>query len=74
VSFSPHVWDQIRNITADRLWRRLKKDGYDFEPSAGAIHVYRQPATGKRVAIHYHPKKTYGPKPLKDLLADIGWD
>jgi hypothetical protein len=27
----------------------------------------------KRIVIHYHPRKTYGPKLLKSLLADIGW-
>ena len=25
------------------------------------------------MVIHYHPRKTYGPKLLKALLADIGW-
>ena len=28
---------------------------------------------GRRVVIHYHPKKTYGPGLLKDLVRDIGW-
>lgn len=27
----------------------------------------------KRIVIHDHPRKTYGPKLLKALLADIGW-
>jgi hypothetical protein len=27
----------------------------------------------RRVQIHYHPQKTYGPKLLKDILGDIGW-
>jgi predicted RNA binding protein YcfA (HicA-like mRNA interferase family) len=73
VSFSPQVWDQIRNVTADELIKALEKDGYEREPSQGAILVYRQAGSGNRVTVHYHPKKTFGPKLLKDLLADIGW-
>ena len=28
----------------------------------------------RRVAIHYHPKKTYGASLLQGLLEDIGWN
>ena len=27
-----------------------------------------------RIVVHFHPKKTYGPKLLKKLLSDTGWD
>jgi predicted RNA binding protein YcfA (HicA-like mRNA interferase family) len=27
-----------------------------------------------RIVVHFHPKKTYGPKLLKNLLSDTGWD
>lgn len=40
--------------------------------SSGAIQIYRHP-DGRRVSIHVHPKKTYGPGLLKDLLQDTGW-
>jgi predicted RNA binding protein YcfA (HicA-like mRNA interferase family) len=51
----------------------LKKDRWVLEPNCkGAIQVYRNHA-GERVSIHFHPKKTYGPKLLKGLLEDIGW-
>ena len=40
--------------------------------SAGATRAFRDGA-GRRVVIHYHPKKTYGPQLLKALLSDIGW-
>ncbi len=36
-------------------------------------HIFRHPTQIKRVSIHYHPKKTYGPKLLKKLLRQIGW-
>lgn len=50
----------------------LEKDGAVPDVTRGAVRVYRYP-DGKRVTIHYHSKKTYGPKLLKALLRDIGW-
>ncbi|MCG2817094.1 MAG: hypothetical protein L6425_14305 [Candidatus Aminicenantes bacterium] len=41
--------------------------------SVGAEQVFRHPS-GRRVSIHYHPHKTFGPNLLKALLEDIGWD
>jgi len=41
--------------------------------AGGSICIYRHPATKRRVSIHYHPHKTYGPSMLKMLLDDIGW-
>jgi len=51
----------------------LLKDGWIREEKSGSILVYFHPLSRKRVAIHYHPHKTYGPKLLKALLEDIGW-
>jgi predicted RNA binding protein YcfA (HicA-like mRNA interferase family) len=76
MAFSQHVWNQLKATTADELESALKRDGYKFDPaSAGAIHSYiKQTSEGnKRVAIHWHPKKSYGPKLLTALLIDIGW-
>lgn len=74
MAFSSSAWDQLKNKTADDLIAALKRDEWTLEPECkGAIQVYRSPS-GERVGIHYHPKKTYGPKLLKGLLADIGWD
>ena len=74
MAFSANTWDQIKNKTAEELMSALEKDGWELEPECtGAIQVYRN-QNGNRVAIHYHPKKTYGPKLLKNLLSDIGWD
>jgi predicted RNA binding protein YcfA (HicA-like mRNA interferase family) len=74
MAFSQNVWDQVRNKTADDLISALDRDGWAIEPGCkGAILVYRHP-DGRRVGIHYHPRKTYGPKLLKGLIADIGWE
>ncbi len=72
MAFPPHVWDQLKNVTADELIRALEKDGWSLDARRGAEQVYLHP-DGRRVSIHYHPRKTYGPKLLKGLLGDIGW-
>ncbi|HAF71332.1 TPA: addiction module toxin, HicA family [Candidatus Acetothermia bacterium] len=72
MKYSPHVWAQLKSITADELIRGLEKDGWIRTDTVGAMMVYRHP-DGRCVSIHYHPRKTYGPKLLKSLLADIGW-
>ncbi len=72
MSFPPHIWDQLKNITADRLIRALVKDGWQQDEKQGSDLVFRH-SDGRRVTIHYHPRKTYGPKLLKNLLKDIGW-
>lgn len=71
MSFAPHIWNQLKNLTADDLISGLLKDGWIADKSVGAVHPYRKGAA--RVTIHYHPQKTYGPKLLKQLLQDIGW-
>lgn len=73
MSFSKNDWNQLKNTTAGRLIKALKKDGWTRDETSGAIEVYYK-SNGQRVTIHLHPKKTYGPKLLKSLLSDIGWD
>lgn len=72
MSFAPQTWSQLKNVTADDLVRALTRDGFVRDLAPGAIHIYRHP-DGRRVSIHYHPKKTYGAKLLKGLLEDAGW-
>lgn len=72
MSFPSHIWKQLKNLTADDLIRALEKDGWVRDERKGAEQVYKHP-DGRRVSIHYHPRKTYGPGLLKALLADIGW-
>lgn len=71
MSFKPHVWDQLRSMTADELIAALTKDGWQRDITTGAVQAYLR--AGVRVTVHYHPKKTYGAKLLKGLIADIGW-
>lgn len=75
MAFAPDVWNQLKNLTADELIRALERDGWSRDPSSkGATLGYIKKGTPKkRVVIHYHPRKSYGPKLLKALLRDIGW-
>jgi len=68
-----NVWDQLRKLTPARLAAAIEKDGGIFEGRAGAVRAYRYP-DGRRVTVHFHLGKGYGPKLLKGLLErDLGW-
>jgi predicted RNA binding protein YcfA (HicA-like mRNA interferase family) len=75
MAFSKNVWNQLKNITADELISALKRDGYTKDPASkdATISYIRKGSETKRVVIHYHPGKTYGPGLLKGLITDIGW-
>ena len=73
MNFPPYIWNQLKNKSADDLISALKNDRWDLDEKRGAQQVWRHPDGGRRVSIHYHPRKTYGPKLLKGLLKDIGW-
>lgn len=72
MTFVRRVWDQLKNKTADEFVAALNRDGWKLDSTKGSIRVYLHPDR-RRVAIHYHPRKTYGPKLLQALLDDIGW-
>ncbi|MFH1945202.1 MAG: type II toxin-antitoxin system HicA family toxin [Acidobacteriota bacterium] len=73
MKYPRNIWNQLKGKSADELIRALKKDGWQLDISVGAEQVFRHPS-GRRVSIHYHPHKTFGPNLLKALLEDIGWD
>ncbi len=73
MSFPSQLWAQLKNLTADDLVRALKRDEWACDMKGGSMRIYLSPASNRRVVIHYHPKKTYGPKMLQGLLDDIGW-
>jgi len=73
MNYPPHIWNQLRNLSADQIVTALEKSGWTRDEGAGNIYVYLHIATKRRITIHYHPKKSYGPKLLKELLADINW-
>ncbi len=74
MSFPGNVWDQLKNLTKNELTAALLKDGYEPDFKVGSDTVYRHPS-GRRVTIHHHSgNDTFGPKLLKGLLEDCGWD
>lgn len=75
MNWTPNLWNQIKNITCTELISALERDKWERDGIQGATQVYRNPTTGGRVVIHYHPRKTYSsPKLLKSLINDIGWN
>jgi predicted RNA binding protein YcfA (HicA-like mRNA interferase family) len=68
----PQIWAQLKNITADELINALLNDGAVLDDSHGSARVYKL-KSGLKIAIHYHPRKTFGPQLLSDLLETIGW-
>ena len=76
MAFSKNVWNQLKAITADELISALKRDGYTKDPASkdATISYIKKGSKTERVVIHYHPRKSYGPKLLTGLLADLGWD
>lgn len=73
--YPKETWDQLRNITVQRLMKALRDDGwYRVKGRSGASQAFVNDDETKCVTIHVHPKKTMGPSLLKGLLDDIGWD
>ncbi len=50
--YPSHVWEQLKNITADELVRALLKDGFISEGRRGGTLGYYNPTSRKRVTIH----------------------
>jgi len=75
MAFPQHVWRQLKSVTADEIIAALKRDDYKQDPSGkdATIAYIKEGAPNRRIVIHYHPGKTYGPKLLTALLDDIGW-
>lgn len=73
MAFTPSVWNQVKGLCADDIIRALKKAKWSCDMDGGSMRIYISPDGTRRVSIHYHPKKTYGPKMLQGLLTDIGW-
>jgi predicted RNA binding protein YcfA (HicA-like mRNA interferase family) len=76
VAYSAHVWNQLKSITAGELAKALERDAWAKDTQGGSMYIFRKPnqdGTSRRVSIHFHPQKTYGPRLLKDLFDDIGW-
>lgn len=57
MSYSRGVWDQLKGLHVEALQKALTKDGFELEESTGATLGYYHPEDGRRVVVHYHPKK-----------------
>ena len=73
MDFSANVWNQIKNKSPKDFIKALRKDGWNKDASKGAVQVFRNPRDNRRVTIHVHPGKIYGPLMVKALIEDIGW-
>jgi len=72
VKYPPHIWNQLKNKTARDFILALEKDSAIRIETRGAEQIFRYPDK-RRISIHFHPNKTYGPKLLKALIEDTGW-
>jgi predicted RNA binding protein YcfA (HicA-like mRNA interferase family) len=70
----PQIWDQLKNKTAFELIQALERDGAIKVGSdhGGSAQFYKL-KSGLKIAIHFHPQKTYDPKMLRYLLETTGW-
>ena len=57
---------------AQNLIAALRRAGWERDAAVGSARIFRSPDGKRRVSVHVHPGKTFGPKLLKALLADIG--
>lgn len=77
MDYPANVWNQLKNVTVEKLMKALEADGWIKGKVNGARHPYikreENGTTLNRIVLHHHPKKTYGPKLLKGLLGQIGW-
>jgi predicted RNA binding protein YcfA (HicA-like mRNA interferase family) len=74
MAFSGPVWDQLKGLTAGDLAKALTRDNWTVDTKGGSQHIFRSPThPPRRVSVHIHAKKTYGPKMLRGLLDDTGW-
>ena len=78
MAYSRSVWNQLKGLTVEQIARALRKDNWTQESRAGAtIRFIKTSANGaairRRIVLHVHPGKTFGPRLLQALLDDIGW-
>lgn len=72
MNYSKGLWDQLKGLHIEKFVKALLKDGFKTVKSRGATTTYLH-SDGRIITIHYHPKKTCGPKLMKKLLDQTGW-
>ena len=66
--------DVPRGITARRLLRALKDDGFTLKRTRGSHRIYAHP-DGRRVVLAYHRlNDTFPLGTLKAMISDAGWN
>lgn len=76
MSFSPHVWSQLKGLTAGPLMVALERDDWELDNTRGSIHTYIKKIGNQnhRVQVHFHGRNAgWGPSLLKKMLSEIGW-
>jgi len=70
-----HVWNQIKGTSCSDLIRALEADGFELDGKnpRGSVLIYLNPNDRRRVTVHWHPGKSYGPGMLKAMFEDLGW-
>lgn len=73
----PFSLSAVKGQDCSRLDQGIKRDGWTEEARSGETRGFvKQSIDGtgrKRVVIHFHPKKQYGPRLIRYLVRDIGW-
>jgi predicted RNA binding protein YcfA (HicA-like mRNA interferase family) len=65
--------DSIKNITAGKLVRALRRDGFVIVRRSGPSFVFLHP-DGRRVIVHYHHSgQTFPIGTLRGILQDARW-
>jgi predicted RNA binding protein YcfA (HicA-like mRNA interferase family) len=68
----PNIWSQLKAINSGKLIAALRNDGWAERASGGSAIIFKKQK--RKVSIHSHPQKEYGPKQLRELFKDIGWN
>ena len=61
-------YSKIRSLTAGRIIRALKKDGFILDRKSGAHHQYRHPDKRRVTVSYHHSSDTFRFKTLKSML------
>jgi predicted RNA binding protein YcfA (HicA-like mRNA interferase family) len=67
---SPKVHSVLKN-SMDVI-RRLKADGFELVRVRGSHHIFKHPASGRRVTL-IHPKKDFAIKTIRSVYDQAGW-
>jgi len=63
-------YSKLRSLTARKLIRALRKDGFNLDRQSGSHRQYLHP-DGRRVTVSYHRSgDTFRPKILKIMIED----